>query len=333
MGPVPALGTKDRPVWTLFDDWCAGADMVALPADPFTLGAFIAENPAALATQRRRITVVNTVHRSADLPAPGNADTIRRMIGRVRAQRLSELRSTISEIVDHLPTAGWTAGLFGRRDGLLLLLAVSGLSFEHISALRRCDLHIDDDTLVVESIHTLTLPPFHLPGSLSPAQIYQQWSEILAFQDRAPSTRLLADRLDTDTLPTSYPPSEAAEQRTAKHQADPLFTPIDRWGHTPFGKSVLSAQSIARVFAAHVNGQAATHHPHRRTARRTDDAPAYEPIVYPEVVLDDRHYEAGIEARRRAHEALTDVTSTLDDIENRADAILERLLAVLDSAL
>lgn len=322
------LRPKDRPVWALFEDWCAGADMTALPAGPLTLAAFIAENPAALATQRRRITVVNTVHRGANRPAPGDADTVRRMLGQERVQRLSRLQATVSEIIDRLPTAGWTAGLFGRRDGLLLLLATSGLSFEQISALRRCDLHLDGQALVVDSVHTLTLLP-RAAATLTPAEIYQRWLQILEFQDRAPSTYLLANRLDADRLPTEYAPRDVGETHADQRDTAPLFTPIDRWGHTPFARAPLSAQSISRVFAAHVAGRPPAHRS-LRPFRPGDLAPATELPVYPETVLDDRHYDAGIEARRKAHEALTDVTSTLDEVEDRADAILERLLAVLD---
>src|SRR3546814_11067706 len=82
-----ALGVKDRSGWALFTDWCAAADHIALPAAPATLAQFIAENPAALSTQRRRITTVNTVHRAAGHPAPGDADTIRRIVNQRRTAR------------------------------------------------------------------------------------------------------------------------------------------------------------------------------------------------------------------------------------------------------
>lgn len=318
-------------MWALFEDWCAGADRVALPADPVTLAQFIAENPAALGTQRRRIATINTVHRAAGRPTPGSADTIRRMLNQARAERLSDLATTVAKIIDRLPTAGWTTGLFGRRDGLLLLLAASGLSFEQISTLRRADLHVDDDgVLVIESVHPIRLDSFTHPGSVSPAQVYRRWSQILEFQDRAPATDLLADRLDADTLPTEYLPRPVTEEVAARRRQAPLFTPIDRWGHTHVDHSALSAQSIASVVAAHVAGRSPAHRVHRRRPRPRDTPDTYRPEGYPEIVLDDRCYERGLEARRTAHKGLSDVTATLDDVEDRADAILEKLLAVLD---
>ena len=43
------------------------------------------------------------------------------------------------------------------------------------------------------------------------------------------------------------------------------------------------------------------------------------------------HGYAGLAARRATHEALADVPDILDDVEEQADAILEKLLAVLDA--
>lgn len=107
-------------------------------------------------------------------PAPGGGASrpgSARMLNHARAARLARLASTVAEIIDRLPTAGWTAGLFGRRDGLVLLLAASGLSFEQISALRRGGLRVDGEALVVEGTHPIRLDPSTHPGALSPAQV------------------------------------------------------------------------------------------------------------------------------------------------------------------
>lgn len=332
MAAPTGLVSRDHAVWSLFDDWCAGSDRVALPADPETLARFIVENPAAVTTQRRRVSVVNSVHRASEHPAPGDAESVRRMINKARAKRLSQLTADVSEIIDRLPTGGWTAGLFGRRDGLLLLLAAAGLSFEQISGLRRRDLNGTGDTLIVDR-HGIVLTAPAYPGAVSPAQVYRRWSQVLDFQDRAPSTRLLADRLDADRLPTEYPPRPVSDKVLARQQSAPVFTPIDRWGHTPFDRSSLSAHSIAAIVAAHLSGRSPTHRPYRRRARRDEEPEPYQPPSYPDVVLADDYYDHGLQARREAHDSLTDVADVLDDVEDRADEILEKLLAVLDGAL
>lgn len=326
-----ALGVKDRSGWALFTDWCAAADHIALPAAPATLAQFIAENPAALSTQRRRITTVNTVHRAAGHPAPGDADTIRRIVNQRRTDRLSSLEVVASEIIPRLPTFGWPSGLFGRRDALLLLLASAGLSIEQISALHRNNIHIEGQTLIVGGVHPFRLAPSTYQQSLNPVAVYERWAQILEFLDRTPSTRLLSEHLDAHTLPTSELSSGAAGAVVGGKQSGPLFTAIDRWGHIPIAGSPLTAQSIASIITAHLENQAPPHRSYSRRPRHSDAPDVYEPEVFPEIVLDDGYYESGLEARRAAHTALTDVTAALDDVEDRADEILRKLLAVLDT--
>lgn len=321
------LRATDRSVWALFRDWCAAADLPTLPADPLTVAQFIAENPAALSTQRRRVTTINSVHRAAEHPTPGSAESIRRTLNHARAQRFSSLAATADDVIGQLPSTGWTAGLFGRRDALLLLLAASGLSFGQISDLRRADLRVDRETLVLDVTHSITVDPLTARSSLAPAQVYRRWLQILEFQDRAPSTHLLASRLDTDTLPIDYLPRAMTDELVAQQQSAPLFIPIDRWGHTPFARSPLSAHSIARIVEAHISGRSPGHRPHQRHSHSDEGT---ETIV-PEIVLDDRYYESGLQARRTAHASLADVHGTLDDVEARADEILKKLLSILDA--
>lgn len=50
----------------------------------------------------------------------------------------------------------------------------------------------------------------------------------------------------------------------------------------------------------------------------------------PEIDLDPGYYERSIAARRRGHESLDDLTDLFDDIEARAEALLEDLMGVLE---
>ncbi|MBH5141171.1 MULTISPECIES: recombinase [Rhodococcus] len=325
-----ALGVKDRFGWTLFTDWCAAADRTALPAEPVTLAQFIAENSAALLTQRRRISTVNAVHRAAGHPEPGRADTIRRMVNTSRSDRLSILETVVAQIIPRLPVFGWTGGLFGRRDALLLLLASSGLSFEQISAVHRNNIRFDRDIVVVDGVHPVRLDPDTYHAKISPADVYRRWAQIPEFLDRTPSTRLLAEHLDAHTLPVNAMTIEATGAVTGRKQTGPLFTPIDRWGFTPISGPALTAQSVSSIVNAHLAGTSPPHHPRPQRPRRPD-TPDYEPEVFRDIDLDDNYYESGLEARRTAHAALTDVTAALAHVEDRADEILRKLLAVLDT--
>ena len=44
--------------WASFADWCDVTGNTPLPADPATVAAFLADCPAAPATQRRRVIAI-----------------------------------------------------------------------------------------------------------------------------------------------------------------------------------------------------------------------------------------------------------------------------------
>ena len=49
-------------------------------------------------------------------------------------------------------------------------------------------------------------------------------------------------------------------------------------------------------------------------------------------MLDDGYYDAGIAARRRAHDELSGVTDLFDDVEDRIEQLLQRTLDILGDA-
>ncbi|TWH10372.1 hypothetical protein L618_004000000270 [Rhodococcus rhodochrous J45] len=65
---IPARYRHD---WALFADWCSAADHRPIPAAPETLALFLHEHPAAVATQRRRLSAINAVHTRHGYPARG----------------------------------------------------------------------------------------------------------------------------------------------------------------------------------------------------------------------------------------------------------------------
>ncbi len=123
---IPARYRHD---WALFADWCAAADHRPIPAAPDTLALFLHEHPAAVATQRRRLSAINAVHTGHGYPPPGRTETVRRHLDTTRASRLDRLGRLLVQRAAELPTEGWPGGLFGRRDALLLVLAATGMTF------------------------------------------------------------------------------------------------------------------------------------------------------------------------------------------------------------
>jgi len=313
---IPARYRHD---WALFADWCSAADRQPIPAAPETLALFLYEHPAALATQRRRLSAINAVHTRHGYPPPGRTETVRRHLDTTRASRLDRLGGLLMQKAGELPVLGWPSGLFGCRDALLLVLAATGMSFTDITRLRRRDIRLDRDVLVATTRagERFGLGPDPEAGDNPAVAIYQRWAEIQAFLDLYPGTHLLRHHL-TD-------PVEISTDRLDTEQArQPLLCPIDRWGHLPHNQP-MTPQSVSTLVRAHLSGRAPT--------RRTLPVPQRNDVdtwVEPEIELDSGYYERGTAARRRDHADLGGLADVFDEIEARADALLDELLTVLE---
>ncbi len=311
--------------WALFADWCTAAELPSLPAAPSTLAQFLTEHPAAASTQRARVTAINWHHDHAGLPAPGRSDTIRDLLDERRAARLRHAGELIRQQIPHLPTDGWPQGLFGRRDAALLLLAAAGVPLQQITGLQRRHITCDGETLVVDTgRYRCRLDPTTGDPALTPAAVYRRWAQVLAFTDRHPSTRTLATHLTRGHLP------DITDDQSRDGRDGLVFTPIDRWGYLPLPPQPLTAGSIAVIVRQHLTGTAPAHTlPPRRprpVPAAADLAPPPEPPP-----LSDEYYDRGTAARRDALTALADVGDVLDDVEARADALLEQTLAIIEN--
>lgn len=319
---IPARYRHD---WALFTDWCAAADHSPLPADADTLARFLREHPAVVATQRRRISAINTVHTRHGYPPPGRSETVRRRLDTARAERLDQLAALLHRRAAQLPTTGWPGGLFGRRDALLLTLAATGMPFAQLARLRRGDVTVDAGTLVAttDAGERFCLPPQSGSAESPAVAVYYRWAEILAFLDRYPNTDLLAQHL-TD-------PVEIEQGALTDRQArQPLLTPIDRWGHLSLMPQPMTAQSIAALVRDHLAARVPVRAllPLRKQRDRDDHPHAGGETG---IELDPHYYERGVAARRRDHETLGGLDDVFDEIEDRADVLLEELLTVLDA--
>ncbi|AWG97163.1 hypothetical protein [Rhodococcus ruber] len=314
---VPARYRHD---WALFTDWCAAADRSPIPASPDTLALFLHEHPAVAATQRRRLSAINAVHTRHGYPAPGRTETVRRHLDAARAQRLDRLGCLLIQRAHELPTEGWPSGLFGRRDALLLVLAATGMTFTDITRLRRRDLRLDGNTLVVTTRAGERFPiaPDPEAGDNPAVGIYRRWAEIQAFLDQYPGTHLLRHHL---TNPTAI----VTDPFDAEQARQPLLCPIDRWGHLPHAQS-MTPQAVSMLVRAHLSGRAPV-----RRALPVSPQGAIDACVEPEINLDPGYYDRGVAARRRDHESLDDLSDLFYDIEARAEALLDDLIGVLET--
>ena len=92
----------------------------------------------------------------------------------------------------------------------------------------------------------------------------------------------------------------------------------------------MTAQSIASIVREHLSGRVRTRAPLplREPPGDRDDDPHVR--LDTDIDLDPHYYERGVAARRSAHESLDDLADVFEEIETRADALLEELLATLE---
>ncbi|MHD0283798.1 hypothetical protein [Rhodococcus aetherivorans] len=317
---IPARYRHD---WALFADWCTATDQLPLPATPEALALFLHEHPAAPATQRRRVSVINTVHTRHGHPAPGRSETVRRRLDTARAARLDRLAPLLLRKAAELPITGWPSGLFGRRDALLLTLAATGMPFAQLARLRRGDVTVDAGAVVVVATggERFRLAPESAAAESAAMGVFRRWAEILAFLDAYPNTDLLAQHL---TDPVEVEPVALTDRQARQ----PLLSPIDRWGHLPLMPQPMTAQSVASIVQEHLSGRvrARAPLPLRKQSGR-NEGPTVR--IESEIDLDPHYYERGVAARHHARDSLDGLGDVFDDIEARADALLEELLTVL----
>jgi len=244
---------------------------------------------------------------------------VRRRLDTARADRLDRLAERLLLRAAELSTTGWPSGLFGRRDALLLVLTSTGMSFTDITRLRRRDVTVDDGVLMATTRagERFRLAPDPGTGDNPTLAVYRRWANIQAFLDQNPGTHLLRQHL-ADPAEILTDPLDATQAR------QPLLCPIDRWGHLPFAQA-MTPQSVSTLVQTHLSGRA----PIRR-AVPVDMPDKADVWVEPEIDLDRSYYDRGIAARRRDHQDLEDLAGVFDVIEQRADALFDELLAVLD---
>ncbi|MFE6861842.1 hypothetical protein [Nocardia sp. NPDC057668] len=311
--------------WATFARWCAATDRRALPATPTTVAAYLHEHPGKTATQRGRLTAVNQAHIAAGLPAPGRAAALRGALNAHRAHRHSALRRRVERLLPQLPVWGWTAGLFGRRNAALLVLAAAGLTYPQIAALTQRDLRSSGEHVIVGD-HLALLEPTGDPATC-PIEVLCRWTDALRLAPHPAGRGRLAHHLGRRDLP--------ATGLDVAHEHLPLFTSFDSRGYTPMHDyemlwlQPLSATAIAAIVAAHVRGPVPAYRLMSEAAR-TEQLPEPPEPVFVEPILADT-YDAGIAARHRDHERLDDLDELWDDFDDQADEVarmLERALAL-----
>ena len=185
--------------WALFTDWCAATDTTALPADPRTVVDFLTGCPAAAATLRCRVAAIDHHHTAHGHERPGESVAVRAALGRPTGEPFHPTernRDAVEAALRGLPSHGWTAGMFGRRDRALLVLSqLAGVPYRHLATLTAGDIHIEEGVATIRSpAGEWTLRPADDAVLCGPCAVVR-WLKILDLAVTKPSTKTIARAL------------------------------------------------------------------------------------------------------------------------------------------
>jgi hypothetical protein len=329
--------------WALFTDWCAATDTTALPADPHVVVDFLTACPAAAGTLRCRVAAIDHHHTTTTGYArPGESVSVRAALGRPTGEPFQPTetdRGAVEAALRGLPSHGWTAGMFGRRDRCLLVLSeLAGVPYRHLAALTAGDITIADGVATIRSpAGEWTLRPADDAVLCGPCAVVR-WLKILD---------LAATHLSTRTIAGAIKRAKAVDHRSphachtkpglgAATTAVPLLPPIDQWGYEPFPLQPLTPHSLSRRTRDLLNGDLGAHRD-----LPIDPDPEAEPTaaVNRTVAAPPRAAYGAVDAaeawerRRRELEDLAGITDVLTDVERRADELNRRAAELLDEWL
>ena len=224
-GTAHAHATKRayRSDWTHFGNWCQAHDFVAMPAEPRTVGAYLASLAETHApnTIRRRLSAIGRAHRFNNLAwNAGHRDIQEPLRGALREHGRPTRQAaalTLALLQRLLETCDLSAG--GRRDRALLLIGfAAALRRSELVGLKASDVTVTHDGLEVRLGRsktdqqgkgaTIGLPRGEHRATC-PVRALQEW------------------------------------QQVARRSAGPLFRPVRRGGHV--GATALTPFAVTRI--------------------------------------------------------------------------------------
>lgn len=253
--------------WGFFTDWCVAAGYTSLPAGADTVIAFLEENPAAPATWARRVAAISYMHTTQGYPSPGRhpavVDMIRAAAGKPAldptARRLPP--GQLAAVLRGIPSHGWPAGLMGRRDRLLLVLAhAAGLTHGRLHELRVGNLTVDDGDLLIDAgsgADPVTLPAVGA-SDVCPGCVWLRWGRVLSLAARYPGVRVLRDALHRTHPLTPGSAHLCRTERPGIGPEGPVLLAADQYGYLT-AHHPLSTRSISRILTAHATGRPPTY--------------------------------------------------------------------------
>jgi hypothetical protein len=206
--------------WSAFATWCAGAGLLALPATPATVAAFLAatgENSAG--ALGRRAAAIADRHRAARFLSPAADPTVRIILSAARRAATRRRRPPPSPAQLRRMAAACPGDFSGIRDRALLLLTAAGLGHA---------------TLVGLDVEQLRFSAMAVELSLHPIEA----------DEDSPRQMTIPCGASLATCPV-----RALEDwlRSSGTRFGPVFRKIDRWGSIEQRR--LGTDAIRRILA------------------------------------------------------------------------------------
>lgn len=323
--------------WALFGDWCAAADRVPLPADPLVVLAFLAECPAAVATQRRRVIAIDHHHTATGHAAPGADPRVRAAVGRPPLELPPidpEVLVRVETALRMLPSRGWTGGLFGRRDRCLLVLSqLARIPHRHVAGLVTGDVSVAGGVATITANgSTRVIEAAADPVLCAPCAV-ARWLDTHRIIVTRIATRAVAQHLDkaepvtTDSPHACRTPVPVTDERTAH---TPLLATADQWGASPFPLRRMSPHGVSEQARNLLDGSITVHR--TLTAHlSTDDSRS--PVNKPPTPVSARYsraqWQAALDRRRSDIAHLAGISDELTAVDQRAAELDRRINELL----
>jgi len=150
-----------------FQIWCKARAVTALPAEPQTLAAYLADltltdRPATIG---RKLAAIAVAHRDAGFESPTEHGMVKRTLAGIRREKGTAPHQKAALLVDDLRrmVAPLGASLLDRRDRAMLLLGfAAALRRSELVALRVKDVRFEEEGLVLHA----TAPKTNQEGRL-----------------------------------------------------------------------------------------------------------------------------------------------------------------------
>ncbi|RIJ77985.1 hypothetical protein D1871_04680 [Nakamurella silvestris] len=321
--------------WDLFTTWCHAANHAPLPAAPDTVAQFLRELPAAVATWRRRVTAINTIHREHGYPEPGKDEAVRQLIRNPPTHHPPVVDpAVVARAIRRLPTSGWPAGMFGRRDALLLTLRYKA----DLTLAQLVNLTSDRIRIVGDAVE-FDLAPGRVvrletadEAAVCPPCVWRRWQIILTAAAGYAAAWKLTELLTPPTDPNDdHLCTSDAPDRLVRRV--PVFMPIDRWGSLPLPLRPTTTRTAITLTAGHLAGTIPAHHvqpdseAEQQTAAHGHEPEQVEPVP-PRPDYTQIH-QAGLAARAAAVAQLCNVDTALGLVDQAVDELNRRLMELL----